>query len=152
MAGFISSADETDFRNTMALVHETWAKPVIIYQTSQKTVISTNPNHNFLYNSGPNQTQIQEVVNSGIYNLRIHYPKDEKINDFTEGGTKSSNQTNLRKKDYLVKIICSGDALPVLNNCKKIYFNDSFYQIESDPRPHGVVSYQFYNFYLKAVN
>jgi len=152
MAGFISTIDESDYQSAMGLLHSTWAKPVIIYQLAQKTIINTNPNHNFVYSSGPNQTTTQNIVSSGIYNMRIHYPSDDKLDTLRDGSVRAPQQINLRKKDYLVKLICSRDARALLENCEKIEFNEIVYQIESDPRPHGVVGYQFFNFYLKAIN
>ena len=153
MAGFISSADEADFQSAMGLLHATYAKPVTIYQTEQQVVVSTDPGYNFIYNTSPNSSDVINVIQSGVYNMRIHYPRHfDSKNLKSIGGIGMNDQINMQKKEYLVKLIVDSGAKEILQSCNKVMFNEVFYQMQSDPKPHGTVGYQFYNFYLSAVN
>ena len=153
MAGFISSVDEADFQSAMGLLHTTYAKPVTIYQTEQQVVVSTDPSYNFIYNASPNSSDVIDIIQSGVYNMRIHYPRKFELENLSAVGINGGgNQINMQKSNYLVKLIVDSGAKNILQSCNKVMFNDVFYQMQSDPKPHGTVGYQFYNFYLSALN
>lgn len=153
MPSLISSIEDASFRTAMQDLHDTWAKDIVVYSTRTRTVISTNPNHNFLYNSGPNQTEtIDEVVKTNG-KARIHYKRELQNADLvlnTSG--KAEDQFNTSRKDWDVKLIVTEDIKELIKDAERIEFNDTVFKVHTDPRPHGVVSYQFYNFYLKALN
>jgi len=150
MSDLLSASERTTYQSAMKDLHDTFARDIVIYQTSQKTLVSTNPNHNFLYNSGPDQTVTTDVIISGTYKARIHYPKEEKIERFL---TNSNNdQIQLKRKDYKVKLVVEADVRAILIKCERIEFDGTIFAVDSDPRPHGVAGVQFWDFYLMAAN
>ena len=153
MSDLLSSDERTAYQLAMKDLHDTFARDVVIYQTSQKTLVSTNPNHNFLYNSGPQQTVVSDVIVSGTYKARIHYPKEEKLAQFIRaGGSKSEDQIQLKRKDYKIKLVVEADVKTILDKCERIEFDGTVFAVDSDPRPHGVAGVQFWDFYLMANN
>jgi len=150
MPSFISPTEDTSFREAMANLHETWAKPIVIFQTRKKVVISTNPNHNFLYSSGPGQTQTQDEVVKTNSTARIHYKKDQPTPDFK--GLTDKDQLNVEVKDWDVKMIVNDDVKTILEKAQRIEFNGKLFKLRDDTKSHGVISYQFTTFYLKALN
>jgi hypothetical protein len=153
MANLISNEEAESFRSAMKDLHDTYARDIVIYKTAQKTIVSTNVQHNFLYDSGPYQTETEDVVVSGTYQARIHYPSELKIQQFLRaGGSKNEDQLQLKRKDYKVKLVVEEDVKNILINCERIEFDGVVYMSEYDPYPHGVIGVQFWNFYLQALN
>jgi hypothetical protein len=153
MPSFISPSEDASFRSAMVDLHDTWAKDIIVYSTRTRTVITTNPNHNFLYSTGPNQTETVDEVVKTTGKARIHYKKDLPSADLvlnTSG--KAEDQINTERKDWDVKLVVTEDIKTLIEKAERITFNDVVFKVKPDNRPHGVVSYQFYNFYLKALN
>lgn len=153
MASLISAAEDLSFRSTMGDLHDTFAKEIVIFSSRKRTVVSTNPNHNFLYGSGPNQTETIDEVVKTVAKARIHYKKELQLDQMSKSNSGlSTEQFNVRNKDWDVKLIVTEDVKSLIESSKRIEFNDTIFDVYTDPRPHGVVSYQFYNFYLKALN
>lgn len=153
MPSLISNEEADEYRSAMKDLHDTFARDIIIYKSAEQTVISTNVQHNFLYNSGPYQTETQDVVVSGTYKARIHYPSQLKIEQFLRaGGSKNDDQLQLKRKNYKVKLIVEEDVKNILMDCERIEFDGVIYMSEFDPYPHGVIGVQFWNFYLQALN
>jgi len=153
MAGYLSNAQIANYRAPMDKLHDTFARDIVIYQTAQRIVISTNPNHNFLYATGPNQTETQETVVRGVYQARIWYPNDEGFEDLLRsGGSQNSDQVNVKRKDYAVVLVVNETVRDIVKTATRIEFDGTIFDIESDGRTHGVIGPQFYNFGLKALN
>ena len=153
MPSLISPTEDASYSAAITDLHDTWAKPIVIFSTRKRVVISTNPNHNFLYATGPNQTQTADEVVKTEGAARIHYKRELQTADLAKNtsGT-ASDQFNTSRKDWDVKLIVTKDIKTLIEKAERIEFNDQIFQVHTDPRPHGVVSYQFYNFYLKALN
>lgn len=155
---YVSTSMSGSFQNAMQSLHATFARPIIIYQAGQQTVIYSNPNHNFLYpdtsnNTGVN-TQVSTTVVSGVYMARIHYEKKQTVGLLanSEISVERMEQLNIKNKMGEVKIILDATGYAVVENCQRISFDNSIYQVRSDPRPHGVVGVYFYNLYLTPLS
>lgn len=153
MADLLTSLERTDYASAMQDLHDTFARDIVIYQTATKTIVSTNPNHNFIYGSGPLQTSTEDVVVQGTYKARIHYPQESKLEQFLRaGGAKNDDQIQLKRKNWKVKLIVDATVRPILEKCERIEFDGTIFAVDSDPRPHGVVGPQFWDYYLMANN
>jgi hypothetical protein len=150
MSNLISDSEKASYQSAMKDLHDTFARDIVIYQTSQKTLISTNPNHNFLYNSGPEQTVTSDIIISGTYKARIHYPKEGHLEKFLSQS--NDDQIQLKRKKYMVKLIVEADVKIILDKCERIQFDGVIFAVDSDARPHGVVGVQFWDYYLTANN
>ena len=150
MPSLISAAEDVSIREAMTNLHDTWVKDIVIYSTRSRVVISTNPNHNFLYNTGPNQSQTVDEVVKTEGKARIHYKRELKLVDIQP--VSPQEQINTSKKDWDVKLIVTEDLKTLIEKCERVEFNGEIFNVHTDGRPHGVVSYQFYNFYLKALD
>jgi hypothetical protein len=153
MPDLLTLSERADYASAMQDLHDTFARNIVIYQTATKTVVSTSPNHNFLYGSGPAQTVTEDVIVSGTYKARIHYPKESALEQFLRaGGAKNDDQIQLKRKDWKVKLVVDITVKPILEKCERIEFDGTLFSVESDPRPHGVVGPQFWDYYLSALN
>jgi len=150
MGDLLTASERASYQSAMKDLHDTYARDIVIYQTSQKTIISTDINHNFLYNSGPSQTVTNEVIVSGTYKARIHYPKENALEKLLSQS--NNDQIQLAQKNYKVKLIVESDVKEILLKCERIEFDGTIFAVDSDSRPHGVAGVQFWDFYLKANN
>jgi hypothetical protein len=150
MPSLVSESEDNTFRSAMTDLHDTFAKDIVIYSTRSRVVISTNPNHNFLYNTGPNQSQTVDEVVKTTGKARIHYKRELKLVDLK--GITNQDQINTSQKEWDVKLIVTEDLKTLIEKCERVEFNGEIFKVHTDGRPHGVVSYQFYNFYLKALD
>lgn len=153
----VSLSDAGDYQTAMQQLHATFARPITIYQTATQMVIATSPTHNFLYPdtpNNPNNTQVSDIVSSGVYLARIHYAKEQKteIYENSELGANKVEQLNVKNKIGDVKIILDATGFAVAQTCTRVLFDSMVYQIRSDPRPHGVVGVYFYNLYLTPLS
>ena len=51
MASFLTSAQKAAYEAVMQDMHDTFARTIYAYKESQKIIVSTDPNFNFLYNN-----------------------------------------------------------------------------------------------------
>lgn len=150
MSSLVSHFEDSEYRAAMSDLHDTFTRDILISYTSTKVVISTNINHNQFYSSGPNQTETIETPHQVLKKARIYYKKDLTLSDLF---AKSSNdQFDVKSKDWDVKLTVDEDTKNLITKAKRIQFDGYIFDIDSDALPHGVVSIQFYDIKLKAVN
>ncbi len=149
MADLFSPSQKSAFEQTQRDVHDTFARPITIFKNSQKTVIFSNPDHNFIFDAGPNQTVTEDVIVSGVFNARILYKPDQPSNMF-KGGDGNLNQTQnfqqFAQGDVRLKLDITGRNFLV--DATRVEFDGTLFNIKSDQRPHGLFTPQFWNFYL----
>ena len=155
---YTSAADNADYKTAMQQLHATFARPIIIYQAGQQTVIYSNPNHNFLFpdtsnNTGVN-TQVATTVVSGVYMARIHYEKKQLVGLLanSEISVERTEQLNIKNKMGVVKIILDATGFAAVETCTRVTFDGEIFQVRSDPRPHGIVGVYFYDLYLTPLS
>ena len=152
MASLFTDAQKAAFEATQVQVHDTFARPITIFKNSQKTVIFSNPDHNFIFDAGPNQTTVQETIVSGVFNARILYKPDQK-SDMFRAGDGALNQAQIFQQmpqgDVRLKLDITGRNF--LLEATRVEFDGTIFNIKTDQRPHGLFTPQFYNFYLTRV-
>ncbi len=153
MADLFSPSQKAAFEQTQRDIHDTFARPITIFKNSQKTVIFSNPDHNFIFDAGPNQTVTEDVIVSGTFNARILYKPDQKDEMF-KGGDGNLNQTQnfqeMQLGEVRLKLDITGRNF--LLDAKRVEFDGEIFNITSAQRPHGLFTPQFYNFYLTRLN
>ncbi len=156
MASFVTDSEIASYQSAMSQLHDTFKRPIIIYQSPSQTIVTTNVNHNFLYPSSEDNisqnTDVANTVVSGLYYARIHYWHEQKTDFLKNNNNDSSEQINVRRKEGSVKLVLDENAYNIIKTCRRVTFDSGVYQVESDPRPHGVIGVQFWNLYLKPLN
>lgn len=153
MADLLTVSERSSYQEAMQNLHDTFARDIVIYQTASKTLVSTNPKHNFMYGSAGDGSAIEQVVISGTFKARIHYPNEAKLEQFLRaGGSKNDDQIQLKRRGWKVKLIVDESVKSILEKCERIEFDGVTYAVDSSARPHGVVGVQFWDFYLQSNN
>ncbi len=146
----LTDDQKTDLSNQMWIVHDTFSRPIIIYQTAYTTVVSTNPNTNILFENAPFNGVQQRVIQSGMFQARILYGKKQNLNAFGGGGAGNQSMVLMDDGDVRLRVDATGAAL--LASSERVTFDDAIFNIQGTVRPHSVVSTpDFFDFYLKKV-
>ena len=145
----LSDAEKIDLRNSLEDIHDTWKRSVAFYKKPEEVVISTNSDHNFLLGGSPDNTEIQLVQQSGVFDVRIHYQKRQTIRPFSDG---TDNEIKLSIYEGEVRLKVKEDAHQYLQDTERVVFDGYNFTIADMERPHGLFSNDFYTYYLRRVN
>lgn len=147
MAGFLTDNIISQIFAKFSKLHETFARDITVFKISKRNIIiSTNPNYNSVYgrtNSGAKSSE--EVILSETFKARVYYVDS----DTEEIG---SSQNKIKLPIGSVKIIVEEDGYNYIKEAVKVKFDENTFSIESDPKPYGFTSNQFYTFYLKPID
>jgi len=123
-------------------LHDTFSRNIVIFKYPNATLISSQPEYNFLYSEQDN-AQVKLTPISGIFPARIKWQNASNANDDKEiRGTIFGNYCRIKIK---------ADALAFISEARG-------QRIEVDGRPvswvgsseiHGLFAGDFYNLYLK---
>ena len=145
----LSDAEKSELQSALVDIHDTWKRSVTFYKTPEEVVISTNPDHNFLFGNAPSNTQIQSIQQSGVFDVRIFYDKRQMISPFSEG---NKNEVKLFLYEGEVRLKVQEDAHVFLKDTERVVFDDYQFVISRAERPHGLFDAEFYTYYLRRTN
>ena len=149
-ASLLTDAQKADLSNQFFAVHDTYARPIIVYQTAYQTIISTNPNTNILFEMAPFNGTKQTIIQSGIFQARILYGKKEPLDAFQGAGP--TNQSMILLEDGEVRLRVDATGALFLNSSERVTFDNAVFNVQSSVRPHGLTGPpNFFDFYLKKV-
>ena len=149
---FLTTSQKNTLNNVFNDIHATFGRPITIYKTALETVMVTNPDNNYLYQGAPDNSITSKVIQSGVYLARIKYGTKEMLTPFNttqRNNAAEQNMIRLSEGDARIKLDPTGAAFLV--DCEKVQFDKTIFNVESDPRPHGLFDPNFQTFFLKRV-
>ena len=150
MTSFIDNIDKDGLESVFDDLHYTFARDIKFIKDSQKIILSTNPNYNYLYKN--TQGQMSSVKNKIIQTTmkaRILYVGRQFEDSFdAEAGA----QIKVDKHVGEVRVKVNKDGYDFLKGAKRCELDGRIFTISSDERPHGLFSPKYYTFYLKPVD
>jgi hypothetical protein len=150
MTSFIDNIDKDGLESVFDDLHDTFARDIKFIKDSQKIILSTNPNYNYLYKN--TQGQMSSVKNKIIQTTmkaRILYVGRQFEDSFdAEAGA----QIKVDKHVGEVRVKVNKDGYDFLKGAKRCELDGRIFTISSDERPHGLFSPKYYTFYLKPVD
>ncbi len=151
MAEFLSSSDRATIAAHLLDLHDTFGRDIIVYKEAQKVIISTDPNYNYLYNTGgATNESVENVPVKKVFKARIRYDTDRSLENFGEADA----QIKIDRPDAnsLVRIKLKIEDYQYIKEAKRIEFDGRMFRVESDPRAHGLFDVvQFYTLYLRPI-
>ena len=138
----ISPADKYAYSNVFNNMHDTFARPIIIWQTPKTTLIATQPEYNFLY-----EQQVSLIENyvpvSGVFKARVHWLNPEKVYEWRGDDV----------RDYIDENFCSvkiqADALSFITGAESIMIDGRNVKMIGSQQLQGLFSGDFYRIMLK---
>lgn len=145
---YLTDAQKDSLGNEFFNLHATFARPIYIFRTAQQIVVRSNPNHNYLFDTSPNNTSVTEVIQSGTFMARILYGRKQ---DLTTFAPKGNEQVTLlaSEGDVRIKLDLTGAAFMV--GAQRVEFDGNIFTISTQDRPHGLFDPKFQDFYLKSL-
>ncbi len=154
MGSYLTPAEENSFRNEFNNLHDTYARPIVIFQTAKGVVVATNPQHNYLFDSAPTNSIEQEIVVSGAFNARILYGKRQLLTNFgsvARNGAADQVGPRMDEGDVRLKLDPTGAAF--MGGVQRVTFDGNLFDVITTPRPHSLIGTpNFYDFFLKKIN
>ena len=153
MSDLLSSSDKLELGNVFNDLHDTFARPITIFRQNEQIVIANSLDNNYIWDQAPNNTTTQTVIVSGVFNARILYADDQKLDQFksiSRNGSEDQILSSLEAGDVRIKLDPTGHAF--ISNAKRAVFDGFTFDIKTSPRPHGLFTPQFFTYILKKVN
>lgn len=121
-------------------IHDTFARPVIVWKTPERTIISSDTSYNFLYNDQESLDVNYQPV-SGIFDCRI------KWGDASELGGLNDIKEEIRGNICRVK--AKKEMLDFIADAERIEIDGRVVQQFGTSRPIGLFDVYFYVIYFK---
>lgn len=123
-------------------LHDTFSRNIVVFKHPNATLISSQPEYNFLYSQQTN-TEIQYTPVSGVFPARIKWMNASEVNDSKEiRPTILGNFCRLKVK---------ADALAFISGARgqRIEVDGRLVNWIGSSEPHGLFAPDFYNLYLR---
>lgn len=144
---YLTSSQKLTLNNEFFNLHDTFARPIVIYQTAYETIISSDPNANILFDKAPFNGIQHRVIQSGVFQARILYGKKETLGQFA-GVASDQTPLLLEEGDVRIRVDATGAAL--ISSSERVTFDSAIFDVQTSIRPHGLVGPpNFFDFYLK---
>jgi hypothetical protein len=130
-------------------VHGTFAREITYYQTKTQTILTNNPNHNFLFQGSPQNTTTEKIEVTGTINARILHSKKYDLNSIDY---KNSNLDDVLLKDGEIRLKVNSAGNEILKKTKRIVVDEILCEISTDGRPIGPFSKKYFSYILKPIN
>jgi hypothetical protein len=151
MAEFLSPSERAAIAANLIDLHDTFGRDIVVYKEAQKVIVSTNPNYNYLYNTGgATNESVENVPIRKVFKARIRYDTDRSLEYF--GETDSQIKIDRPDASSLVRIKLKIEDYDYIKEAKRIELDGRMFRVESDPRAHGLFDVvQFYTLYLRPL-
>jgi len=154
MANLISDADRLVLEGLRDDVFDTFARPVVIYVTPDKTVINQNLNYSYSF-SNPESSDETDLVTyepqSYTFNVCIAYNKTlERLYANEQGSRKENFGLKFDNGDVRIKMKIADYEL--IKDSINFVFDGNNFESDKTPRPHGLFEPKYYTLYLKFKN
>lgn len=123
-----------------------------MYKNGQQVTISTNVEHDFIWEAAPKNDQFQVIPVSGVFKARILYGKVQgrtQFNSSTQGKGTDQVSAQLDVGDVRLKLDPTGAAF--IQDATNVTLDGGIFSVETSPRPHGLFQPQFYDFILRRL-
>ena len=150
MTSFLDNIDKDGLESVFDDLHDTFARDIKFIKDSQKIILSTNPNYNYLYKNTKGQmSSVKNKIIQTTMKARILYVgrQNEDVFDGEAGA-----QIKVDKHVGEVRVKVNKDGYDFLKDAKRCELDGRKFTISSDERPHGLFSPRYYTFYLKPVD
>jgi hypothetical protein len=151
VSSVLSPSDQEDIINGLQGVIDTFLRPIYVYQEPEQLVVITSQNYNPIDGYNQNNLGVQNLANFSIISGRVLYDKQQEWAYVRPYVGRGPNEGQIKIKDQTtrsvrIKVDVSGYAL--FSTAKQIKLDGFAFNIESQPRPHGLFTPTSWTFYL----
>lgn len=143
---YISDSDKDSYNNEFNNLQATFGRPIAIFRTATEIVVSTNNDHNFLFQGAPNNDQVIETVQSGVFIACVYYGKKQVRPPFRGVSTQ---QPEIAIEEGEVRIRLDPTGAAYLAGADRVTVDGNILKCTTSPRPEGLFNPNFYTFFFK---
>ena len=148
MGSLISSADKTAIGNVFNDMHDTFARPVTVFQKENQIFVATNGTYNALYARIANENTTKTKVTQTTVQARIRYQQEQKEIDIP--GTRA--QVNVPLGEGVVRVKIDETGYNLFKKASNIEVDGEAFRIVSDASKIGPFVVKFYTLYLRSAD
>jgi hypothetical protein len=154
MSDFFTSAEKLEFSNLFNDLHDTFAYPIYIFKQRDELVITDNPNHSYVWDNAPTNTQTTSTLVSGTFNARILYGKTQEKNFVsTRQSDRGEDQIGAETFGGDVRLKLDPTGAAFIADAQMVRFNNDLFTVSTETRHHGLFGpNKWQTFYLKKAN
>lgn len=151
---YLSDAVKTQLSDEFNNLHATFGRPITIWKTAEQTIVSTDPDNNYMFGGAPGNSETTIVQQSGVFLARILYGKKQNLSLFNSSARNGgSDQNNIFMQEGEMRIKLDPTGAAFLAGAKSVTVDGDIFEITSSKRPHSLVGApNFFDFYLKKEN
>ena len=146
MSAFLSSEEKKKLEAVMHEMHETFARSIYAYKESEKVIVSTDANFNYLYNNVKGVSKILRRSQFKAIKARIQYLDRDNT---TMYDNEADAQIKVEGPVGEVRIKVDQEGNDYFKDAKRVEIDGRMFFKVSDVKKHGLFSPKFYTYYLK---
>jgi len=143
MASLVTESEKIAYGDVFNDIHDTFARPIIIYKIPKKVIISSNLDYNFAYHD-QEALQANYIPVSGIFMARVSWQDPSALNGYKD--IKEEVHGNI------VKLKVKKDVFDFLDNAQHVEIDGRTVQFFGSSRPHGLFNIDFYTIFYEESN
>jgi hypothetical protein len=140
MPSFVSNEEKLSWANEFNNLHDTFARPVTVWKTPERIIISSSSNYNFLYNE-QEPLEVKYIPVSGIFDCRIQWQDPSKTMGWPE--------IREEVRGNICRIKAKKDFVDFISDAEKIEIDGRPVQSLGTNRPHGLFNIDFYTLFFR---
>ena len=134
-------------------VADTFARPLTLVRQAKEVVVYNNPDHSFIYQQTPFNTDPTITPVTGVFNGRIWYERRQPLDLLSSlGGQRGTDQLDVRVQEGYARLKLPPSGASFMAGAERVQFDGNTFTIDSTPRPHGLFTPQYYTYWLKRTN
>lgn len=147
---YLTPAEEGSLNNEFNNLHATLGRPVAIFRTAQRTVITTDPANNSLFQGAPTNDVTEEVIQSGVFLARVLYGKKQTNVPF---GGMFTQQPVVQLEEGEVRLRFDPTGAAFLAGADRVTIDGTILKVTTSQRPHGLIGApNFFDFYFRKLD
>lgn len=143
MASLVTEDQKLSYGDVFNDIHDTFARPIIIYKIPKKVIISSDLDYNFAYHD-QEALKADYIPVSGVFMARISWQDPSALNGYKE--IKEEVHGNI------VKLKVKKDVFDFLDNAEHVEIDGRAVQFFGSSRPHGLFGIDFYTIFYEESN
>ncbi len=148
MGSLISDSDKTAIGNVFNDIHDTFARPVTVFQKKNKIFVATNSTYNALYGRLTKETGTRQTVTQTTVQARVLYRQDQKEIDLPC----TRDQVNVPLGEGVVRVKIDKAGYELFKKATNIEIDGEALRIVTDAGRIGPFAVHFYTLYLRPAD
>ena len=148
MGSLLSDSEKINIANVFDDMHDTFARPVQVFEKKNELFVATNSTYNALYSRLKDSTTKRTIVNQTTVMARIRYEQNQREIDIPG----SRAQVNVPLGEGVVRVKIEAAGYELFKKATKIEIDGEAFRIVSDASKVGPFVIKFYTLYLRRAD